>query len=451
MIFNGKQLFVFVVWLCLPSFSLVAQETENSFSLKQAQDYALKNNYQTKNAQLDMDIAKKKVWETTAFGLPQVTTEVKFQNFIDLPTNLIPAKAFNPLAPEGEFAELQFGTDYNTSATISASQLIFDGSYIVGLQASRTYKELSINNKKKTDEEIKYAVAQAYHTVLVAKENKNVLEQSYQSIETLLTETKAIFKEGLTEEQNVDQLQLNLINIENAVNQSQRQVEIANNLLKFQLGIELNQTITLTDELSQLIVAENETSLLAEQFDFSNHFTYQLMQTSEKLTKLNYRKEKYAFAPSIAAFFSHQQQNMNNTFDAFNGGKWYPTTLWGLSLKLPIFTSGMRLSKMSQAKLEYEKAINNTKQVEQSLILQTQSAQSTYSTAYDTYVNQKKNLELARSIHNKTIKKFGEGIVTSMELTQSQTQLLSTEGMYIKSILDLLNAKSALKKALGKE
>lgn len=451
MIFNRKQLFVFIVLLGFQSFSLVAQSTENAFTLKQAQDYALKNNYQTKNAQLDIAIAKKKVWETTAYGLPQVMAEAKFQNFIDLPTNLIPANVFNPMAPEGEFAELQFGTDYNTSATISASQLIFDGSYIVGLQAARTYKELSINNKKKTDEEIKYAVAQAYYTVLVATENQKVVVQSYQSIETLLNETKAIFKEGLTEEQNVDQLQLNLTNIENAVNQAKRQLEIANNLLKFQLGIELNQTITLTDELSQLIALENETTLLTQQFDFSNHFTYQLIQTSEKLTKLNYRKEKYAFAPSLAAFFSHQQQNMNNTFDAFNGGKWYPTTLWGLSLKLPIFTSGMRLSKMSQAKLEHEKAINNSKQVEQSLILQAQTAQATFNTAHDIYNNQKKNLELAKSIHNKTIKKYGEGVVTSMELTQSQTQLLSTEGLYIKSILDLLNAKSALKKALGNE
>ncbi|PJB14815.1 MAG: transporter [Flavobacteriales bacterium CG_4_9_14_3_um_filter_32_8] len=451
MIFRIKlPLFCLFLGSILPIF-LVAQTTENSFSLKQAQDYALKNNYQIKNAQLDVTIAKKKVWETTAYGLPQVMAEAKFQNFIDLPTNLIPANAFNPLAPEGEFAELQFGTDYNTSATISASQLIFDGSYIVGLQAARTYQELSVNSKKKTDEEIKDAVAQAYHTVLVAKENEKVLAQSFQSMETLLTETKAIFKEGLTEEQNVDQLQLNLTNIENAANQAKRQVEIANNLLKFQLGIELNQTITLTDELSQLIAVENETTLMAQQFDFSNHFNYQLIQTSEKLTKLNYRKEKYAFAPSLAAFFSHQQQNMNNEFDAFNGGKWYPTTLWGLSLKLPIFTSGMRLSKMSQAKLEYEKAINNSKQVEQSLILQAQTAQSAFNTAYDTYANQKKSLELAKSIHNKTIKKYGEGVVTSMELTQSQTQLLSTEGLYIKSILELLNAKSALKKALGKE
>ena len=180
MIFRIKlPLFCLFLGSILPIF-LVAQTTENSFSLKQAQDYALKNNYQIKNAQLDVTIAKKKVWETTAYGLPQVMAEAKFQNFIDLPTNLIPANAFNPLAPEGEFAELQFGTDYNTSATISASQLIFDGSYIVGLQAARTYQELSINNKKKTDEEIKYAVAQAYHTVLVAKENEKVLAQSFQ-------------------------------------------------------------------------------------------------------------------------------------------------------------------------------------------------------------------------------------------------------------------------------
>lgn len=447
MIFKLVTILLFVGGM---SARLLAQE-EKSFTLKQAQDHALKNNYSILNAGRDVDAAKKKVWETTAIGLPQVSAEAKFQNFIDLPTSLIPAAAFNPLAPEDEFAELQFGTNYNTTATLSASQLIFDGSYIVGLQAAKTYKEFSINNKKKTEQEIKDAVAQAYHTVLVAKENQDVLTQSYQSTETLLNETKAMHKEGLIEEQNVDQFQLNLTNLKISVNQSQRQTEIAKNVLKFQMGIEINNSIELTDNLDLLIEHQSESPLVKQAFNYSNHSDYQLIQTNEKLMKLNYRKEKYAFAPSLAAFFSHQQSNMSNDFDAFNGGKWYPTTLWGLSLKLPILTSGMRLSKMGQAKIEYEKAVTNSKQVEQGLMLKAQTAQSKFNSAYDTYNNQKLSLELAKRIHNNTIKKYGEGLVSSMELTQSQTQMLSTEGMYIKSILDLLNAQSALKKALGNE
>ena len=167
--------------------------------------------------------------------------------------------------------------------------------------------------------------------------------------------------------------------------------------------------------------------------------------------KLNYKKEKYSFAPTFSAFFSHQQQNMSNDFDAFSGGKWYPSTLWGLSFKLPIVTGGMRLAKMGQAKIEYEKAITNSKQVEQSLILQAQIAQSRYNTSYDTYHTQKKNLELAKNIHNQTIKKYSEGVVSSMELTQSQNQLLNVEGLYKRAIYDLLNAKAELTKALGNE
>ena len=321
MIFKIKRLLIFIFLVFVNPMLLLSQESENAFTLKQAQEYALKNNYQIKNAQLDIDIAKKKVWETTAIGLPQISAEATFQNFIDLPTNLIPAIAFNPAASADEFMELQFGTDYNTTATLSASQLIFDGSYIVGLQAAKTFKEFSINAKKKTDQEIKDAVAQVYHTVLVAEENQKVMEQSYASAETLLKETKALFKEGLTEEQNANQLQLNLTNMENAVNQSKRQVEIAKNLLKFQIGLDLRQHIILIDKLDQLINTENEITILAQEFNFSNHFDYRIIQTNEKLMKLNYRKEKFAFAPSLSAFFSHQQQNMSNQFDAFNGGK----------------------------------------------------------------------------------------------------------------------------------
>jgi outer membrane protein TolC len=445
MIFKLKTFLI----TCLLFLATSGFTQDNTFTLKQAQEYAITHNYQSINAVLDIEAAKKKVWETTAIGLPQVSVEAKFQNFIEIPTSLVPANSFNPNAPADEFAELKFGTDYNTTASISASQLIFDGSYIVGLQAAKTYKEFSINTKKKTEQEVKDAVAQAYHTVLVATENQRVLEQNYESVESLLDGTKKTYNEGLIEEQTVDQLQLNLINLKNSVNQAKRQTEIAEKLLKFQMGMDINQSIELTDNLKLLVENEDGAALLTQQFNFSNHIDYQLIQTNERLMKLNYRKEKYSFAPSIAAFFSHQQSNMSNDFDAFSGGKYYPTTLWGLSLKIPILTSGMRLAKMGQAKIEYEKSVTTSKQVEQSLTLKAQTAQSTYNSAYDTYLNQQQSLKLAKSIYDKMVKKFKEGTITSLELTQSQVQMLSTEGMYIKSILDLLNAKSALKKALG--
>jgi len=445
MIFKLKTFLI----TCLLFLTISGFAQENTFTLKQAQEYALKHSYLSLNATMDIEAAKKKVWETTAIGLPQVSAEAKFQNFIEIPTSLVPANSFNPNAPADEFAELKFGTDYNTTASISASQLIFDGSYIVGLQAAKAFKEISISTKKKTDLEIQNAVALAYHNVLAAQENQKILDSNYQSTNDLLIETKAIYEAGLTEEQNVDQLQLNLSNIESLAAQAKRQIEVAKMVLKVQMGLEISQPITLSEDLEEMVVIEEVNTFLLEQFKYEAHIDYELAQTNEKLMMLSFRNEKYSFAPSIAAFFNHQQQNMNNTFDAFSGGNWYASTLWGVSLKLPILTSGMRLAKMGQAKIEMEKAMNNSKLVSQNLILQFNAEQSKLDVAYNSYNIQKKNLDLSISIHNKTIKKYAEGLATSLELTQSQTQMLNTEGRYIESILVLLNAKAALIKSLG--
>lgn len=447
-----NTLIIGLILLSLTLFSQVDTTDGSGYSLKQAQEYALQHNYSIINSGRDVDAAKKKVWETTAIGLPQISAEAQFQNFIDLPTSITPATAFNPSAPADEFVELQFGTDYNTSATLSASQLIFDGTYIVGLQAAKTYKELSINSKIKTEAEMKDVVAQAYHTTVGAIKNHQSLEVSYNSAVTLLNETKAMYNEGIAEEQDVNQLELNTISLKNAVNQAKRQVLLALKMLKFQMGMDLAESITLTDTFEMLVEMDGEsTVLITQEFNVANHFDYKLIQTNEELMKLNYRKEKYAFAPSFSAFFSHSQQNFSNNFDAFSGGKWYPSTLWGLSVKLPLITSGMRLAKMGQAKIEHEKAITNSKQMEQNLMLQAEISQSRYQMAYDTYETEKRNLVLAKSIHNKMIKKYGEGLVSSMEITQSQNQLLNVEGLYKRAIYDLLNAKSTLKKALGNE
>ncbi|MCB9173189.1 MAG: TolC family protein [Flavobacteriales bacterium] len=430
-------------------FTTVAQ-TESSFTLKQAQEYALKYNYQRVSAEKDVLIAKKKVMETTGIGLPQVTAEAQFQNFLALPVSLVPASAFNPLAPKDEFAELKFGTDYNTTAKITATQLLFDGSYIVGLQASRTYKSLTEKSLEKTELTVREEVAQAYYLCLVADENVKILSEIVTSTEKLYEETQRIYQEGFMEEQNVDQLRLTLNNINNSLTESKRQKEIALNLLKFQMGMELVTTITLTDNIDVLLVAVNPADALAKEFKAENHIENQIIKVNEDLMKLNLRKEKYAFAPQVAAFFNHQQQNMSNKFEVFSGGTWYPSTLWGLSIKLPIISGGMRLAKVGQARLDYEKAKNTSKQVEQSLLLKAQQAKSNYTSSYSIYLNQKDGLQIAEKINNNSMKKYTEGIISSMELTQSQTQYLETEAKYIKSLLDLLNASSQLNIALGK-
>lgn len=441
--------YLVIISIVIVLFQPVFAQNENSFNLKQAQDYALKNNYQKVNAEKDVLIAKKKVLEVTGIGLPRVDFEAQFQNFLDLPVNLIPARIFNPAAPADSYAEIKFGTDYNTIGKITASQLLFDGSYIVGLQASRTYKSFAEKNLEKTELSVKESVAQAYYLSLVAQENEKILTSVLASITQLHTETSKIYQEGFIEEQSVDQLQLTLNNINNSLTEAARQKEIALNLLKFQMGLDLSSNIQLTDNIETILSGISAEDALSKEFKVESNIEHQIIKVNEDLMKLNLRKERFSYAPSIAAFFSHQQQNMSNKFEVFSGATWYPSTLWGISLKLPIIAGGMRLAKNGQAKIEYEKAQTTTKQVDQSLLLQAQQAKSNYTTSYSLYLNQKEGLRIAEKINNQSVIKFTEGLISSIELTQTQTQYLESEGKYIKSLLDLFNSTSNLKKALG--
>ncbi|PIQ14524.1 MAG: hypothetical protein COW67_13340 [Flavobacteriales bacterium CG18_big_fil_WC_8_21_14_2_50_32_9] len=453
-----NKYFLTVLLVIIVSIGSKAQDTL-SFSLKEAQVYAIQHNYQNQNALKDIEIAKKKVWETTAIGLPQVDAQGQIQRYIDIPTQVALASAFNPAAPEGKFTTFQFGLNYSNSVGIQASQLLFDGSYIVGLQAAKTYKNLSIHSQIKTEIELKEAVSQAYYTVLATIENANVLEQSLDAAERILKETKALYNEGLTEEQNVDQLELNVNALKTSLGIAEGQRDFAKKILNLQLGIDINVPTILTENLALLVENEATPSRLLsgaigavkQEFNKENHIDFQLLTTNMQLTQLNLRKEKYSFLPSLSAFFSHQQQNYSNEFDVFSGGRWFPATIVGATLRVPILSSGSRLSKVSQAKIEVEKMENTSKEVEQTLKYQSELAASNFDTAKETYDNQKDNLALAKKIYDKTEKKYNEGIASSLELTQAQNQLLNAEGSFIKSTLDLLNAKATWDKSYGQK
>ena len=437
--------FVFVSGLV---FAQDENTTKSSFNLKEAQSFAIENNYKNKKAMLDIDIAKKKVWETTAAGLPQISANAKLQKFLDIPVSLAPANSFNPAAPADELTELQFGLDWSNSVGITASQLLFDGSYIVGLQAAKTYKNLSISNQVKTEIELNEGVKQAYFTVLVAEENTAVLKKSKEVVDATLNETSALYSEGLVDEQSVDQLKLTVNELATAVGVAEGQIDFARKLLKLQMGMDIANTITLTEGLA-VFVGEVQAVPVEQAFKVENHVDYNLIETNMRLQQLNLRKEKYSFLPSINLFLNHEQQNMNNKFDAFSGGKWYPMTVVGAQLSLPILTSGSRLSKMSQAKIEYQKSEIEAKEVEQNLLYQTQVAFSNYETNYETYLNQKANMALAKKIYDKTLLRYKEGVASSLDLSQTQNQFLTSEGNYIKALLDLLTSKSELQKSYG--
>ncbi|WP_258540888.1 TolC family protein [Parvicella tangerina] len=423
-------------------FQITAQ---NSFSLESAKQYALEHNKDFQNARLDELIMKKKVWETTAQGLPQISAEGKFQNYIDIPTQLVPAQTFNPMAPEGEFIGLKFGTDYNVNGTLSVSQLVFSGNYIVGLQAVKASQEMySVLSEKKAID-IKANVTEAYYTVLVLKENRSILDSTFYTMQELLESTQKLVDEKVMIATNASQLELSVLQVQNAISQIDAQIEMAKDLLKYQMGMKLSEQISLEGNIENVELGESQ------KVDPTQNIDYQVVNSQLTLNELNLKNMKANYLPTLGAFFSHQQVAQRNEFNFFDGEEdWFPTTIWGLQLSIPIFSSGQKAAQVSQAKIEVEKTQNQLDFVEQGLQLQVNQATTNYVLAKKTLALKKKSIEVAQQVFDDNQILYKEGVVSSIELTQSQSQLLQTQTEYTNALYELVKAKVALDKLANK-
>jgi outer membrane protein len=443
---NQYSLLVGVIIVLLP-LHVFSQEAK-TFSLAEAKEFAKKNAYTVKNAENDILAAKLRIKETTALGLPQINGGASYQNFIALPVSLVPAQFFG--GKPGEFAELQFGTEQNMRAEITGTQLIFDGSYFVGLQAARVYSELNKTALIKSQAEVSSNVSRAYYVAQVAQENLKLLEKSKATLDKILFETRELVLNGFAEEQNIDQLELLVANIKTSIDAANNQKENALSLLKFQMGLDIATPIMLKDSLNVLFAFPDGEKALSVNADVSSLSDYKLVANRERLMFLNYRLEQSKFLPRLNGMINYQRNAFSNDFSFLESSqKWFPTNVWGVNLQVPIFSSYMRISRVKQAKIEHEKAINSLQMAEQSLKMQLQNARSAYLLAIERNKNEKSNLELAEKIRNKTMVRYKEGMASSMELSQTENQYLTTQGNYINSIFQVLNAKLEFDNALG--
>ncbi len=454
------------IWMLLAlSFSLQAQEDSVlDLTVKKAQEYAVNHNLNIKNASLDVEIAKKKVWETTAQGLPQVSASGSYINNLNLSTQLFPnfieptivqsLVEYGVLQPsvldqlgEPAMIEVKFGTQHNLTGGARIDQLIFNGPYIVGLQAAKVYKQLSNQSLEKTKDDIKASVIQLYYLILLTENNKKTLEKNILNLEKTLNESKAMYKNGLIEETEVDRLQVSLNTLENQLNTTERQVKMNYDLFKIQLGAEQNIQIKLSQTINQIIKETTIQGLTKQQFNPANNINYQLAETQERLTELDMKREKSNYLPTLNAFYSAQENAMRDEFNFFdNNEKWFYSDMFGVSMSVPIFSSGMRQSKVNQAKIKLEKAQNNKKLLRQNLINQHIQAKSAFKTALGNYYTSKKNKDLAQKILDRTTIKYKKGVASSMEFNQANDKYLQAESSYISAVVQLLNAKTNLDK-----
>tara|TARA_R110002050_G_scaffold149463_1_gene276124 strand:+ start:181362 stop:182696 length:1335 start_codon:yes stop_codon:yes gene_type:complete len=418
------------------------QAEEFSFTLQQARDYAVEHSYSTQKSVMDQEIAVKKMKEVTAIGLPQINGTADFKNYIDIPTFLIP----NPNG--GDKIPAQFGTDYNVSAGVSVSQLIFNGSYIVGLQAAKSYREMSEKAVIKSEREIKDDVTKAYGNVIIAVENFETIKGNKKYLEETLKETKALFESGFAQEQDVDQLTILVQSAEIQLNRAERLQTISQNFLKFQMGLEISKAITLTDNLPVIVAYGNDSNIVNQVFDVNMHIDYKIALNNQELQLLNYKNTKADFLPTLGAFYQYQTGYQNSDL-SFKSEYWFPTTLWGLQLNIPIFSSGQKMFVKQQAELNWKKAEVDSKQAEEGLLVEFLTSKSQYLFTIDQYKNSKDNLDLVQRIVDKETQKYKEGMSSSLNLANAQIQFFQIQGAYIQSIMEMINARSAMDRILS--
>jgi outer membrane protein TolC len=420
-----------------------------SFSLNEAIEHALKNNYNAINAARDIDAAKKKKWETTTIGLPQINASLGYQNNIELQRSLIPAEFFG--GQPGEFAEVAFGTRHNMIGNATVSQLIFNGSYIVGLQSAKVYLQISENAKIKNNQEIREMVVNAYGNVLLANESIAILEKNKTNLEKTLNETTQIFKNGLIEEENVEQLQITLTTINSAQENIKRQKVIATNMLKLILGITIEKELILTENLNNLALNNINFELSTTPFQVENSIDFKIQENLVQSKKLLLLLEKSNALPSLAAAYNFGYNAFGNKFQFFtNNQRWLNFSNVGLSLNVPIFSSLGRSARTQQAKIALEQAKTQMTQVEQSLKLQFEKAKSDYEYSLEQLNTTKSSLTLAERIENKQQIKLKEGLSSSFDLSEAQRQLYATQQNYLQAMLDVINKKASLEKIITK-
>jgi len=359
-------------FLLLSALAVGAQESF-SFTLDEAVNYALEHNYTVRNAVLDIETAEKQKWEATSFGLPQIDGTIDYQNWIKQAVTFIPAEIVG--GPPGEFEEVVFGAKQNMNATVTLNQILFDGSYIVGLQSANTFLKISNLAKEKTDQSIREAVINAYGTVLVSRETISILEKNKAVLEKNLFETRALLENGFAEEQDFEQQQITLSNINNELNKATRLEFISKQMLNLTMGIPISQTVILAENLENLALRSSDSDIISSQFDLKNHIDFKIADNKVEFDELLVKLEKTKGMPSLNAFVNYSQFANNNNFVFFeNNGDWFDSSLFGVSLKIPIFSSLQRSSRTQQAKINLKQSEIDRNQTSEQLKLQVSTA-----------------------------------------------------------------------------
>ncbi|MAQ62089.1 MAG: transporter [Flavobacteriales bacterium] len=428
---------------------IVGQDLPESLTLNEAIEFGLSNNRSIINADREILKAKKERWKTIAIGLPQVSSQINYQNFLEMPISLVPSEFFGGKA--GTFEELTFGTEQIMVGSVKMEQLLFDGSYLVGLEASRVYLKISENLFEKTNLEVKKLIVNTYTNVLIAKLNISFLEKNKIALEANLREITELFKTGFEEQETVEQTQLSLSQINNQLKYAKNLMKITQEMVKFIIGYPAEKKLILESELEDIFNEDVFFDSIPSINQIDNNIDIRIADNNVKSEELQFKYEKSKSLPKLSGFINQTYTGNSNDFTFTDSQqKWYGSSIVGLNLTIPLFSSFGRSAISQKAKISLDQAITQLTETQERIKIEVNAAYNDYQLSIDNYFTEKENLRLAESIEKKNQNKFFEGVVQSFELRMAQMQLYSAQNNYVTAIQSLINKKTILETLLNK-
>lgn len=469
-----------LIVLALPGLGIAQQQVQNAatLTLDECIEYALQNSISIKNAGLDEDIAEARVKETRGIGLPQIEANVGLLHNQKLPRFY--AQYFTPAEGQESFFDLSgipgiqdgdvvglpnfFQLRSSGNATLSVNQILFNGSYLVGLKAANAYRELSIRSTRQSKEQIIQQVTKAYYGVLINKDRMNLFDNNIARVDSLLKTTQALNKNGFAEGIDVDRIQVTLNNLVAERDKFYNLQELAVHLLKFQMNYPMDQSLDVVGDIGSLQVDESVLRSYELNWDYTQRSDYALLEANRDMQNLDVKNKFSTALPTLAAFanlgystqsptiggiFKTETQGVEST-DMYGPDKWYSFTSFGVNLSIPIFSGLQRSYRLQQAKLNLLKIENNFASLKSAIDLEVKQAAISYLNAIKSLESQRANSALAENIARITKIKYEEGVGSNLEVIEAEAALKESQTNYYNALYDALIAKVDLDKAYGK-